>query len=192
MSAEAVSVAALDRSGGERFQTLRRELGVSSFGINMLRLAPGERGRIHSHEHQEEVSLVLEGTLTLLVEREPLCSAPTAPSAWPPGVRRQLVNAGREQLVLLALGGPESTSDATDRHGPTGMSKGLGARPRRCRCLRTWRAPSAGPDPRARARAGLPPRPMGSGRRPCGVRLLPPSPTFRARLRCAFQEWCAP
>ncbi len=54
MSEGGVSVARLDRSGGKRFQTLRRELGVSSFGINLIALAPGERGRIHSHERQEE------------------------------------------------------------------------------------------------------------------------------------------
>jgi uncharacterized cupin superfamily protein len=39
----------------ERFQSLRRELGVQSFGINLMRLEAGQRGRIHRHERQEEV-----------------------------------------------------------------------------------------------------------------------------------------
>jgi len=104
---DGVSVATLDRDGSERFQALRRELGVSSFGLNLIRLRPRERGRIHRHKRQEEVYLVLEGTLTLGVEGEehelPLGSlARVAPS-----VRRQLVNRGSEPLVLLAIGGAE-------------------------------------------------------------------------------------
>jgi len=78
---------------------------VSSFGINLLVLAPGERGRIHSHEHQEEVYVVLEGELTLLVEGEPTLLAADTAARVGPGVRRQLVNAGPARLVLLALGG---------------------------------------------------------------------------------------
>ncbi len=63
-----ITFASLQRSTGERFQGLRRELGVSSFGMNLVVLQSGQRGRIHAHEHQEEVYLVLEGELTLLIE----------------------------------------------------------------------------------------------------------------------------
>jgi mannose-6-phosphate isomerase-like protein (cupin superfamily) len=102
---EGVAFAVLDRVTGERFQTLRRELGVTSFGINLLVLGPGERGRIHSHERQEEVYIVLDGELTLLVEREPTVLGPDRLARVAPGVRRQLVNGGSSPLVLLALGG---------------------------------------------------------------------------------------
>ena len=40
-------------AGAERFQRLREPLGVRSFGINLIRLQPGQRGRIHRHERQE-------------------------------------------------------------------------------------------------------------------------------------------
>lgn len=101
-----LAFAELDREGPERFQTLRRELGVGSFGINLLRLRPGERGRIHAHERQEEVYLVLEGELTLLVEDVPHVLGPDRLVRVGPGVRRQLVNASpTAPLVLLALGG---------------------------------------------------------------------------------------
>ena len=60
-----VTYARIDTAGTERFVTLRRMLGVTSFGINLVLLRPGERGRIHKHEKQEEVYLVLEGTLSL-------------------------------------------------------------------------------------------------------------------------------
>jgi uncharacterized cupin superfamily protein len=105
VSEPGVAFATLDRASGERFQTLRRELGVSSFGINLLILQPGQRGRIHSHERQEEVYLVLEGELTLLVEREPTVLGADRLARVAPGVRRQLLNAGPARVVLLALGG---------------------------------------------------------------------------------------
>jgi mannose-6-phosphate isomerase-like protein (cupin superfamily) len=96
----------LDRSSGERsFQTLRRELGITGFGINLVTLAAGQRGRIHSHDVQEEVYLVLEGELTLMVEGEPRVLGVDQLVRVGPGVKRQLVNAGPGRLLLLALGG---------------------------------------------------------------------------------------
>lgn len=99
-----VTFAELDFDRGERFQTLRRELGVESFGINLILLEPGQRGRIHSHDRQEEVYVVLAGELTLIVEGEEHVLAPRRAARVPANVRRQLVNAGGERLVLLALG----------------------------------------------------------------------------------------
>lgn len=100
-----VSIATLDRDTADRFQGLRRELGVSSFGMNLIVLQPGERGRIHAHEKQEEVYLVLEGELRLLIENEPRVLAADEIARVAPHVRRQLVNASSARLVLLALGG---------------------------------------------------------------------------------------
>ena len=100
-----VTFATLDYEHGERFQTLRRELGVESFGINLLLFAPRERARIHSHDKQEEVYVVLAGELTLIVERVEHVLGSRRVARVPRGVRRQLVNAGPERLVLLALGG---------------------------------------------------------------------------------------
>jgi mannose-6-phosphate isomerase-like protein (cupin superfamily) len=89
----------------ERFVALRRQLGVTSFGLNQITLASGERGRIHRHEHQEEVYLVLEGTLTVLVEGEEIDLAAGELIRVAPEVRRQLVNRGPERVILIALGG---------------------------------------------------------------------------------------
>ena len=100
-----LSFATLERDSVERFQTLRRELGVSGFGINLMLLQPGQRGRIHAHEYQEEVYVVLEGELTLLVEAEPHVLVADSVVRVAPHVRRQLVNAGATRLALLALGG---------------------------------------------------------------------------------------
>jgi mannose-6-phosphate isomerase-like protein (cupin superfamily) len=95
----------LDPNVGERFLPLRRQLGVTSFGMNQIVLEPGQRGRIHRHARQEEVYLVLDGTLTLVIEGDPTDLGQGELIRVAPGVRRQLVNLGPGRLVLLALGG---------------------------------------------------------------------------------------
>ena len=95
----------LDPDVGERFLPLRRQLGVSSFGMNQIVLEPGQRGRIHRHLRQEEVYLVLDGRLTLVIESEPTELGEGELIRVGPRVRRQLVNYGPGRVVLLALGG---------------------------------------------------------------------------------------
>jgi uncharacterized cupin superfamily protein len=106
MPEQDISFTSLDPASGERFQSLRRELGVSSFGMNLITLQPRERGRVHAHDQQEEVYVVLEGELTLLLEggQEHTVKRDSAVRVGAP-VRRQLVNRGPDRLVLLALGG---------------------------------------------------------------------------------------
>jgi mannose-6-phosphate isomerase-like protein (cupin superfamily) len=104
---DGVDVCALDFEGEERFQPLRRELGVSTFGINLIRLRPRQRGRIHRHERQEEVYVVLEGTLTLELEGEQRELPKGSAARVAPGVRRRLANRGGEPLAVLAMGGAE-------------------------------------------------------------------------------------
>jgi mannose-6-phosphate isomerase-like protein (cupin superfamily) len=73
--------------------------------MNLIVLQPRQRGRIHRHEHQEEVYLVLAGTLTLLVEGEETTLERGELVRVAPDLRRQLVNRGPERLAVLALGG---------------------------------------------------------------------------------------
>lgn len=88
-----------------RFQRLRQELGVSTFGMNLIVLQPGQVGRIHRHERQEEVYLVLEGELSLMLENEEHRVPTGGLARVAPEARRQLVNRRPQRLVLLALGG---------------------------------------------------------------------------------------
>ena len=111
-----ISVARLDPATTERFVSLRRALGVSSFGINQIRLGPGERGRIHRHEAQEEVYLVLRGTLSVEVERAERDLAEGELLRVGPEMRRRLLNRGPEACVVLALGG------AGDHNGRDGLA----------------------------------------------------------------------
>src|SRR4051794_10958417 len=89
----------LDFDAAERFVPLRRQLGVTALGLNQIVLQPGQRGRIHRHEAQEEIYLVLDGTLTLLVEGEEQRLGYGELVRVAPAVRRQLVNRGPGRLV---------------------------------------------------------------------------------------------
>src|SRR3954454_102620 len=105
---EGVSFAKLDLEAGERFVRLRNELGIESFGLNLVVLEPGQRGRIHRHERQEEAYIVLEGTLTLEIEGEQVHSLGRGDAARVvPGARRRLSTRARERVALLAMGGAE-------------------------------------------------------------------------------------
>ena len=97
--------ARLDRTAPDRFVRLRDALGVTSFGINEMLLRPGQQGRIHRHREQEEVYLVLEGTLTIETEDGAERFGPDELVRVPAQTRRRLMNRGGDTVVLLALGG---------------------------------------------------------------------------------------
>ena len=131
MSDTEVTTIRLASVAGERFQRLRDPLGVQGFGINLLRLEPGQRGRIHRHLVQEEVFVVLEGELTLGLDGEERTYGPQEVVRVPPAVRRQMINRGSEPTVLLALG-------ASTEHAH---------QPRDARAWESWDEPGEGRSP---------------------------------------------
>jgi len=124
-----VSTAKLNPDAEERFQLLRRELGVTSFGLNLMTFGPGGRSRVHRHERQEEVYLVMEGTLSLLLEDQELQLGVGELVRVAPDVRRQLVNRRRIPLVVLALGG-HGEHEGRDGHAYASWEDRDGGSPR--------------------------------------------------------------
>ena len=58
------SLATLDDLGdGPGFRKIRKELGVTAFGVNAVVMPAGYRARPHKHERQQEIYFVHEGTL---------------------------------------------------------------------------------------------------------------------------------
>jgi uncharacterized cupin superfamily protein len=100
-----VTLGSLDPGIEDRLQPLRRQLGVTSFGINLIVLQPRQRMRVHAHERQEEVYLVVEGELDLLLDGAEHRLGVGDLARVGPSTRRQLVNAGDRRLAVLALGG---------------------------------------------------------------------------------------
>jgi uncharacterized cupin superfamily protein len=102
---EGVTRAHFDGATQERLVPVRRELGITTFGVNLMSLLPGQRNRIHRHLVQEEAYLVLEGRLTVIVEQEEYELARFDAIRVAPSLRRQLVNRSSERVLFLALGG---------------------------------------------------------------------------------------
>ena len=105
MMEEGVTFGQIDLEGGDQFQAVRRSLGVTTFGISVISLQPRQRLRIHRHHRQEEVYLVLAGTLTLSIEGEEHELTAGGVARVAPAVRRQLSNHGQTVCTLIALGG---------------------------------------------------------------------------------------
>ncbi len=103
--AAGVGRAKLEPDSPERFVTLRKQLGVTSFGLNQMNLEPGQRGRIHRHHSQEEVYLVLSGELTVGIEGEEQTLAEGELIRVVPALKRQLSNRSATRVVFIALGG---------------------------------------------------------------------------------------
>ena len=58
------AVGALDEMGdGPGFRKVRKELGVTAFGVNAVVLPPGYKSGRHLHERQEELYFVHRGTI---------------------------------------------------------------------------------------------------------------------------------
>jgi uncharacterized cupin superfamily protein len=88
--------------------------GLEQSRARLWRLPPGTRGRRHAEGAQEEVFVVLEGTLTILLGDPPerFDLPPQSVAAAQPGTGIQLRNEGDTDLVLFAYGAPPVAGQA--------------------------------------------------------------------------------
>jgi mannose-6-phosphate isomerase-like protein (cupin superfamily) len=114
---------------GPGFRKVRRELGVTAFGVNAIELPPDfETGR-HFHEEQEELYFVHRGMIQLRLDDE------TEHVLGPGGLARvdaatvrQIKNIGDEPALYLVAGGKDGyvgrdgklPEGETQRFGPAG------------------------------------------------------------------------
>lgn len=86
------------------------------------RYAPHTRGRRHADHAQEEVFVVLSGTMTMLLGEPPerFDLPPTSVAAVEPMTPLQVRNEGDEELVLFIYGAPpeQAGTDFLDDPGP--------------------------------------------------------------------------
>ncbi len=83
-------------------------IGSERLRANVWRYEPGAAGLRHRHRDQEEVYLVLEGTLTVYLGEQP---APLEVPRHgvvrvPPGTPVQSANRGPDELLVAAFGTP--------------------------------------------------------------------------------------
>ena len=100
-----VSYSKLDPDTDERFLSLRRELGVTTFGINQILLRPGQRGRIHRHTTRKRSTSCSRARSRSAWRARRASSRRARSSAWRPKSGANSSTAADEDCLLLALGG---------------------------------------------------------------------------------------
>jgi uncharacterized cupin superfamily protein len=99
----------LERSG--RWSLARRSLGVGSFGLNVVEMAPGQNIPEHDEtgRDQEEVFLVLDGELVFVVEGDRLPAGRGTFMRCDPEATRTAVNESDAPAQLLIVSAPRTS-----------------------------------------------------------------------------------
>lgn len=100
------SFSSVDELGdGYGFRKVRRELGVTAFGVNVIVYPPGQEGFFHYHDMQDELYFVHAGTARFEVDGETRTLGPGGLCHVESTTPRKVSNAGGDDLVLLVVGG---------------------------------------------------------------------------------------
>ena len=93
---------------GPGFRKIRRELGVTAFGVNAIELPPGyETGR-HFHDEQEELYFVHRGRIEMSFDDgESHLLGPGGLARVDAATVRKVKNVGDEPAVYLVAGGKD-------------------------------------------------------------------------------------
>ena len=95
------------RFGGREKRPLGDLFGLTNFGVNLTRLAPGAMSaQRHSHSKQDEFVYVLEGTVTLITNAGETQLGPGMCAGFKAGTgdAHQLGNRGQVDVVYLEIG----------------------------------------------------------------------------------------
>jgi uncharacterized cupin superfamily protein len=92
---------------GRTFRRLGDAAGLTQFGVNLVRLAPGAASALrHAHSAEDEFVLVTEGTPTLITNDGEQVLAPGMMAGFPAGTgdAHHLVNRTGADVVFLVVG----------------------------------------------------------------------------------------
>lgn len=102
------AVGSIDGMGdGPGFRKVRKELGVTAFGVNAVVLPPGYASGRHLHERQEELYFVHRGTIEFRFgDGESQTLGPGGFARVDPSTVRSLRNASdSEEAIYVCVGG---------------------------------------------------------------------------------------
>jgi mannose-6-phosphate isomerase-like protein (cupin superfamily) len=98
----------IDEMGeGPGFRKIRRELGVTAFGVNAVIYPPGQEGFLHYHDQQDELYFVHQGRASFEVDGEVFELGPGGVVYVESTTPRKINNRTDEDLVLLVVGGKD-------------------------------------------------------------------------------------
>ena len=94
------------RMGKREKRPLGDLFGLTNFGVNLTRIAPGgESALLHRHSRQDEFVYILEGRPTLVTESGETLLEPGMCAGFPAGGEaHQLVNRTEDEVVYLEIG----------------------------------------------------------------------------------------
>jgi len=109
IAGEGYAVGALDALGdGYGFRKIRRELGVTAFGVNALVLPAGYQAGRHYHDEQEETYFVHRGTVEFeFGDGTTHALGPGGLARVDPATVRTYKNVSDEDAVILVVGGKD-------------------------------------------------------------------------------------
>jgi uncharacterized cupin superfamily protein len=95
------------RMAGRQKRALGDVFGLTNFGVNLTRLAPGASSALrHAHSNQDELVYILQGVATLVSDagETALTSGMCAGFKAGSGNAHHLLNRGSEELIYLEVG----------------------------------------------------------------------------------------
>ncbi len=103
------AVGSIDGMGeGPGFRKIRRELGVTAFGVNVIVMPPRYRSGKHYHDTQEELYFVHSGEVEMVFgDGEAHRMGPGAVARVDASTVREVVNRSDEEAVYLVVGGKD-------------------------------------------------------------------------------------
>jgi mannose-6-phosphate isomerase-like protein (cupin superfamily) len=109
MNGDGYALATLDEMGeGPGFRKVRKELGVTAFGANVIIVPKGYGGNFHYHEEQEELYFVHQGRVEF--EFGDGTKHEVGPGGFvrvDPETRRKYTSVGDDELVMFIVGGKD-------------------------------------------------------------------------------------
>ena len=99
----------IEKSGN--WLLVRRSLDLSSFGLNMVDIAPGEKIPEHdeTERDQEEVFLALQGDATIVIDGDDHALAEGTFARLGPEATRTVANNGSETIRILIASAPRAS-----------------------------------------------------------------------------------
>ena len=95
-----------DMGAGPGFRKVRKELGVTAFGVNAIVIPPGYASGRHLHERQEELYFVHRGTVEFTLGEDTVSLRPGGFLRVDPATVRSVRNpSDTDEAVYVAIGG---------------------------------------------------------------------------------------
>jgi mannose-6-phosphate isomerase-like protein (cupin superfamily) len=130
MQGDGYAISSLEQMGeGYGFRKIRREVGVTAFGINAIVLPPGYQTGVHFHEEQEEMYFVHQGQVEMRFgDGSTHALGPGGIARVDPQTHRGLRNIGDGDAIVVVAGGKDGyigrdgqpVGDRSPHGGPPG------------------------------------------------------------------------